>query len=1434
LKARSLLVLADPVDAESLRLSKQGFDELLKTRHDKIRAEESVCSLIVSDEAKSVRCRVRIDKRLLALRSRSDAVKALFDCGSVADVALRASCVKKVAKKIRSARPRTSAACKRRVCRKSFGKFKKVVKSSARATAADASQQITAALAKLSDKKAKLALRREKCRRLTNSARRARCSRKVRARLAALRSRERVFRRLEECGAHIDPKRRKRCLRAAVHQARKSNKCPHSRKSCKSKTRLRKEYRSFLRGFKAAVGVISKSSASTDAINAAVEGLAATLAAQTNAQAARKDVCAKLKKRKAKRSCFRDHRRSRRALRRRQRAVNRLRRCGRHTDSSKRRQCGRSLARRARKATPKSCKHSKNSCRSQNRTRAHHVQFVKQLKALKKSIGSSTEFEVLSKRFASKLDTRLNRLRLRCRSASNSRKQRRCARALTRLEAFNKRCVKAVASLQRCQDFVDSKSRRKCARKLIAKAAKKVPKECHRNVCARKNRRLRRFVKFEESLKAISKLVSAATVSVHDVNKAAAELSSRLSSRRPRKCRGSDSRACKRTLTKLARRTRRLTSLVSRLQKCASVSDVKLRSKCARRVVSRARKAQPRGCRKNVCKLKNKARKEFVRFIAGLNAIVKVSNAGTATSIDVAAAATELTERNKELGVRIAQRRARCKKITSRARRGRCLNRVRRAAKNLTIRRRLLKNVMGCGKRTDVRSRKRCNKRVLRSARRNTPRLCVVSLSKQKKHRKQIRKVHHSARRRAKRAVRVLGDLAASITRADFSVTSFDKAVGEVVRKLNVRLAKLKLQKADCTRLTGRRRAVCLRRVRSQRRVVRSALRNIRSLVACRKRTDPKKCIASLLRRSRRAIPAKEMTRKQCRRISRRIRGAKRVLRLTKKGNAKKLDKLVRKRHGRITRRESRCRRIESKRRQRKCLKRVTVARDRLAALTRHSAHVARCQEHIDQVKRKRCQKRAVRKARRAVPKPCPVGRRKCNRRQKARGSYQRFLTGLNAIIRGVSSTVLNSKIVAAAVSDSVRRNRKGRRALARSLARCRRSIRCRRRVHKQQKALAKRRQVVRVAAACGSQATLETRRKCSFKVLRKAARKMPQGCRANRSRRIKAQRRQFFRFLRGARRLAALVTATPATTKSDLEKGLESRKRSVAHSIKRLRRRLSRCNNNSRCLSLVRKQLRRLKGELRMYDQLVACNANIKEKAKCVGRILRLARRRNPRPPRSRSSCNKQKRLRKRYASFVAEFNALVDVISAPGEVNSANQTAATATLSSRFDRTDSRIQKKQSKCSQLKLKRRIRCHRAVRRARRVLAHRKSLVDRVSLCVKETDDSKKFQCTRIVRRKVMKGFPRRCRRSTNCAKKGLAIATFLRMEGRVQTVAGNLTLVDAALTSVSARYNAHIEKERVCKAKQSRRKRRTCVRAHKRALKLVTIEQNALNGIKV
>jgi hypothetical protein len=189
--------------------------------------------------------------------------------------------------------------------------------------------------------------------------------------------------------------------------------------------------------------------------------------------------------------------------------------------------------------------------------------------------------------------------------------------------------------------------------------------------------------------------------------------------------------------------------------------------------------------------------------------------------------------------------------------------------------------------------------------------------------------------------------------------------------------------------------------------------------------------------------------------------------------------------------------------------------------------------------------------------------------------------------------------------------------------------------------------------------------------------------------------------------------------------------------------------------------------------------------------------------------------------------------VLVLPGEVNAANVTSATEALTKQFSEADSQIEKKSHRCAQLKLKRALRCERSVRRARRTLARRRELVDRLSACGKETDDQKRFTCANSVVRTIGKESPKLCRRSTNCPKKQLAIAAFSRALSRLQAVATNLTNVDAAVTAVDSRRAARLEKKAACVKIESRSSRRACQKAQKSALKLIKREKDALTEMK-
>ncbi len=1457
-RAVGALLATDPVDADRVASSRVALTALVQARHDKVAAMVDVCNL-KKDEAKRSRCNIRANKRLTELRRRLRHVERVFVCAAISDLAGRVACFKRTAKRVRATRPRASASCKRQACRKSFAKFLRVVKNASKAASVtDADQILATATAELTAAQTEQEQKAEKCRRRKSRQRRTGCLNRSSKRLATARTRGRVLRRLQACSSHVDPKRKKRCVRNVRHQARKINKCPHSRKSCKSQTKLRKQYRKALRSFKAAVGVLSSASATTDTVNTAVEGLAATVNAEQNGLLVRKEACKKLTKRRKRHACKRGVRRAGRALRRRRRAINRLRRCGRKAEASARRHCARRLYRGARKSTPTGCKHSKKSCTRRNKQRSRYVRFNKALRRLSKSIDTPQVFSVHADRIRNRLQGRVERLRARCALLTNARKQARCARRLRRSTKAAEKATKVVTKLQRCQDFPDTKNRRKCVRKLLTRVRKNTPKACHVNVCARQNGRRRKWAKLVKSLKNIAALVTAPTVSVHDVNKAATELTGRIrdSAQRSlaklrRQCRkrgGKQSRVCRRRLQKARRAGRKGQGLVSRAQKCASIASgtVKSRTACVNRVLRRARESTPRRCRKNVCKRRNARRKADVRFLSAANRVAKIASGPTVTNVDVTAASADLSARLSAREQRIASRRERCRKIASSRRRSRCLRRVRAASKAAKRGRRIIKALNRCGARTDVHSRKRCVKRVMRAARRSSPRLCVTKGSNKRRNRVSARKHHRSLRRLARRQLRELSDLAVSMSAPDFSVPAFEKAVADIVTAAETALAKLKLRSARCRKISNRRRRrVCLRKVRARARVIGRQRRTAKGLARCRTVSDSekrKRCIRRLLRRARRAVPKKIRSRRACARIARRRIAAMRTLRLAKRGDLKRLNRRLTKAGRRVTKREARCSRIRSQRRRSRCTKRARKARRRLVARTRSVQRLQQCLEHVDVKKKQRCQKSVVRRLSRSVPRPCPVSRGKCVRRQRARRDYERFLAGIRNIGLTIGAPTLNQGLVDAAVSDAVGRIRRVRAKLSRKLRRCGRSKSCRRRVRKQQKSLAKRRHHVRAASACARQPDEHQRRVCVRKVLRGAARKAPRGCVSNRKRRLSKLRHQYRGFLRKIARLSRAVSATaPPTPAQDLENMLQRAERSLNRRVMALRRKNLRCKKrrnhvrSRRCSARVRRQIRLLRRELRQIKALRLCS-QLKEaadKAQCARRLVRRNRRRTPRPARSRRTCKKQKRARRRYAIFSKAMKALGEVISA-AEIVAANVTAATTVLTTRFDLADAKIAKRLARCDNLRPKASARCRRSVVRAKRAIARRRKLLDRQSKCANEADQVKRADCVRQVRNVIARGFPRRCRRSTNCARKSLAIKRFNGLLNRVHSVATNLTNVDAALTSIEVERSTQVEKKRTqCVTATTRRKRRSCKRSVRAALKRIRVVKRAFDKLK-
>jgi hypothetical protein len=428
-------------------------------------------------------------------------------------------------------------------------------------------------------------------------------------------------------------------------------------------------------------------------------------------------------------------------------------------------------------------------------------------------------------------------------------------------------------------------------------------------------------------------------------------------------------------------------------------------------------------------------------------------------------------------------------------------------------------------------------------------------------------------------------------------------------------------------------------------------------------------------------------------------------------------------------------------------------------------------------------------------------------------------------------------------VSDIVLRIRKSRHALSRKLRRCRRSKSCRRRVRKQQKRLTKRRHHVRAASACARQPAEGERRKCVRKVLRHAARKAPRGCQSNKNRRLARIRSQFRSFLRGLEDLRRQLVATaPPTSAQDLEAAFQLQEAKINRSVLSSRRKMLRCKkrhnrvSRRRCIARVRRVLRLLQRELRQIKSMRHC-ANVKdasEKATCCKRIVRRNRRRTPRPARSREVCRKQELLRRRYARFSRAMARLGEAIAAV-EILPANVTAATLVLTASFDKRDSRIAKRQARCDSMRPKRAARCRRGVVKAKRALARRRLLLERQGKCAQETDQVKRADCVRQVRKTIARGFPRKCRRSTNCPRKYLAIKRFQHVLQRVQAVAGNLTNVDAEIAAVAAQTNVQVEKKRsTCATSSSRRKRRACIKSVRRALKHIELVGRSLAKLKV
>jgi hypothetical protein len=760
---------------------------------------------------------------------------------------------------------------------------------------------------------------------------------------------------------------------------------------------------------------------------------------------------------------------------------------------------------------------------------------------------------------------------------------------------------------------------------------------------------------------------------------------------------------------------------------------------------------------------------------------------------------------------------------------------TRKSVKHVLFKLKIVKRLMGCAStETDTTNRRDCVDDVRDAARRETPRACDVD-KRDKTRVKEVRhrRHHNSLRRHAKNFVDDLTDLARYVTSTDFSQARFNRRLGQMRHDAAEDVIKYKLREKRCRRIVGgSRRRQCGRKARAFIRLSRDNEHHLSGLVTCTKSADNVArhlCMKNLVDQVRNAVPRKALSRRECLHLSDRVAHSKRfVAALTRGGSMRRTRAQLKSDKADLRHMDEECRGMESRRRRNKCVREYNRRKQRLANRELVLKRFEVCQQHVDQGKKKTCTDDAIHRARKLVPKPCPLPQAECERLNKARDGYEAFLARLRTIGIAVSVKKVNRALVDAAVKDASSHNSKKVAALTKKQGACGDSSRCVRAIRRELEGLKARHSFIEKANACARTADASQRRRCVRKNMRRASRRVPKGCRDNQVRRFHGARKRHREFIRSLKSLGHLLRQKSLNLK-DLSAGFKEEADRIRPELKDLRLKIRRCSHrkDTSCVRRARADRKALRSNLRQLQDLKACinHTDLKKRVKCVKAQIRHAYRKMPRKARSHHECRKRKRERREYRKFMRTLSQLTQSIDVP-DVLTANVTAVTKVLVQQFDDLDAKITRESTKCNNLRRRERVKCFRLVDKWTRANARQRQWVMRLNQkCAKVDDADKRHMCVAGIVKRSLQYMPRRCRRTTNCARRSLKIKRFEAFGEKMTLMAANLTMVDDVLKAMKSRKVRVTARRAQCDTLSRRRLRQECAKSVERELVVLSRE---------